>query len=260
VKSWAILSTKEFREGWRSYKFLWIPLLFLFLGVSDPLTNYFMEDILAAVGNMPEGFQMIMPQLEASDLLLASIEQFQLIGIIVLIAVFIGTISRERSNGTATLIYVRPVAPASIYLSKWALSTLVAAWGVICGFAGSIYYTSVLYGSISFRTVLTVIATYMLWLLFVMALTVTMSALFKTGVGAALTIIVIPIGGMIDSIIGSYWHISPWKLARYGLFISEDMIEASHYWSTLVLTLVLTIIIVAIGIWATGHNRKMTNV
>ena len=203
MKSWAILSIKEFREGWRSYKYLWIPLLFLFLGVSEPLTNYFMEDILAAVGNMPEGFQMIMPQLEAADLLLAAIEQFQLIGVIVLIAVFIGSISRERSNGTATLIYVRPVAPAAIYLSKWALSSLIAVWGALCGFVGNIYYTSVLYGSIPLSTAITAIVTYMIWLLFVMALTVTMSSLFKTGVGAALTIILIPIGGMIDSMIGS---------------------------------------------------------
>ena len=59
------LLLKEWRESWRSFKFLWIPIVFLLLGVSDPLTNYFMDDILKAVGNMPEGFSMTMPELQA---------------------------------------------------------------------------------------------------------------------------------------------------------------------------------------------------
>jgi ABC-2 type transport system permease protein len=260
VKSWTVLSVKEFRESWRSFKLLWMPLLFLFLGVSDPLSNYYMEDLLAAVGNMPEGFQIVLPDMQATDLLLASINQFQLIGVIVLIAVFIGTISRERSNGTATLVYVRPVAPASIYMSKWMNASLVALWSAVWGFAGSIYYTSILYGSIPLLTALVTIATYALWLLFVMALTVTMSAAFSTAVGVALTIVLIPIGGMVDSILGTYWYSSPWKLAYYGVLINEEAVSLSHYWSTLLVTVALIIVVVVTGIWATGRNRQLTQV
>ncbi len=59
----------------------------------SPITNYFMDDILAAVGNLPEGFSITLPELLPIDLLLASTGQFQSIGLIVLIATTAGTIS-----------------------------------------------------------------------------------------------------------------------------------------------------------------------
>lgn len=257
MNTWRVLWIKEFRESWRSFKLLWIPLLFLFLGVSDPLVNYFMEDILNAVGNMPEGFQMIMPELHARDLLLATTEQFQMTGIIVLIAVFVGTISRERSGGTATLIYVRPVSAASIFLSKWMGASLVALLSALIGYIGSIYYTSVLYGEITFSTALTIIATYSVWLLLVMSLTVALSAAFTTAVAASLAIILIPIGGILDSFLGGYWHVTPWKLARYGVLVTDGTIESSYYWTTLLLVIGITLLCLVLGIWATDRNRRL---
>ena len=37
---------KEWLEMWRSLKFIWVPLVFVILGISDAIMNYFMEDIL----------------------------------------------------------------------------------------------------------------------------------------------------------------------------------------------------------------------
>jgi len=260
VNSLQVLFIKEFRESWRSFKFVWIPLVFLLLGVSDPLMNYFMEDILQAVGNMPEGFQMLFPELKPLDLLMASTGQFQLIGVIVLIAVYIGTISRERSSGTATLIYIRPVSSTSLFISKWSVAALVAVLSAVLGYAGSIYYTSVLYGSISAQAAIAMIATYAIWLLFVMSLTVALSAAFSTGVAATIAIIVIPLGGMIDSLIGSFWSISPWKLVNYGVLLVGDKGLNDYYWKTLAVTICLTIICIVAGIWATRYNRSRTKV
>ena len=110
-----VLLQKEFREAWRSWKFLWIPLVFALLGMSDPLMNYYMMDILNAVGNLPEGFVMTMPELVPADLLQATIGQFQMIGLLVLIAAFVGSTSKERANGMATLLYVHPISFCGIF-------------------------------------------------------------------------------------------------------------------------------------------------
>jgi len=260
VNSLQVLLVKEFRESWRSFKFIWIPLVFILLGVSDPVMNYFMEDILKAVGNMPEGFQMMMPELQPLDLLMASTGQFQLIGVIVLIAVFVGTISRDRSSGTATLIYIRPVSAVSLFMSKWIVAALVAILSAVLGYAGSLYYTSVLYGSVSFKDALIMVVTYAVWLLFVMALTVALSAAFSTGLAATIAIIVIPIGGMIDSIIGSFWNASPWKLVNYGVLLGSDTALYDDYWKTLAVTFGLIIICLVTGVWATRYNRSRTKV
>ena len=164
------LLLKEWRDSWRSFKLVWIPLVFLLLGVSDPIMNYFMEDILQAVGNMPEGFEMIMPELKPADLLTASTGQFQLIGIIVLIAAYIGTFSRERQNGTATLLYVRPISFSALFLSKWVVASIVAVISAVAGYAGSMYYTALLYGTVDWAKFFAMVGTYCVWLMFVMAL------------------------------------------------------------------------------------------
>lgn len=104
MKQFSVLLQKEFQESWRNFKLLWIPLVFVSLGIMDPITNYYMEDILNAVGYMPEEFQMVWPEFSAADIIMASTSQFQMIGLIVLVAVFASSISKERQNGTATFL------------------------------------------------------------------------------------------------------------------------------------------------------------
>lgn len=255
-----VLLKKEFLECWRSFKFLWIPLVFVFLGVSDPLMNYFLEDILAAVGNMPEGFQMMFPELKPADLLLASTGQFQLIGLIVLISAFIGSISRERANGTATLLYVRPVSATAMFMSKWVMASVVGIVSATLGYAGSMYYTSILYGSVAVSDFLAMLCTYFVWIIFVMAIAVAMSAAFHTGVAAAIAIIILPIGLLIDQVIGSFWGWTPWKLANYGVEIVAGTVDTGDYSVTLAITLVLIVIFILFGIWSTKRNWQLTKV
>lgn len=248
------LLLKEWRESWRSFKLLWIPLVFVLLGVSDPLMNYFMDDILKAVGNMPEGFTMTMPEFQPADLLAASTGQFQSIGIIVLIAAHIGAFSRERQNGTATLLYVRPVSYAALFFSKWIVASVVAVLSAVVGYAGSMYYTALLYGAVEWSKLLAMIATYSIWLLLVMAITVAMSAAFQTSIAATITIILVPIGLFIDLIIGAFWKYTPWKLANYGVALLTDSVLMKNYWTTLVLVGLLTVAMLLFGIFMSKRN------
>lgn len=260
LTQFSVLLKKEFLECWRSFKFLWIPLVFVFLGVSDPLLNYYLEDILAAVGNMPEGFQMVLPELKPADLLLASTGQFQLIGLIVLITAFIGTISRERQNGTATLLYVRPVSASAMFMSKWVMASIVGIVSASFGYAGSMYYTSILYGTVPVSDFVAMLSTYYVWIVFVMAITVAMSAAFKTGVAAAIAIVIVPIGLLFDSVIGSFWAWTPWKLANYGVEFVAGTVDTGDYRITLIITLVLVVTFMLFGIWSTKRNWQLTKV
>ena len=243
------LLLKEWRESWRSFKFIWIPIVFVLLGVSDPILNYFMEDILNAVGNMPEGFAMMMPELHAIDLLAASTGQFQSIGLIVLIASYIGTFSKERQNGTATLLYVRPISFTAMFLSKWIVASSVAIISATAGYAGSMYYTVLLYGKVDPARFMAMLGTYFVWLLFVMAVTVAMSAAFKTPIATTITIILILIGSVVDSIIGGFWMITPYKMSTYGLRLIDESVTMSTFWSTFTMTLSLMLVFVIIGIY-----------
>ena len=248
MQQFKALLLKEWRESYRSLKMLWIPLVFVLLGVSDPLVNYFMDDILQAVGNMPEGFSMTMPELQPADLLQASTGQFQSIGLLVLIAAYIGTFSRERQNGTATLLYVRPLSFRALFFSKWLVASFVAILSAIAGYVGSMYYTVLLYGQVEWSKFLAMILVYCLWLILVMAITVAMSAAFKTVVAATVTIVIIPVGLIIDALVGGFWNISPWKLPNYGVALLTDTVVIKDLWMTCVLIIVLLIVMIVFGI------------
>lgn len=255
-----VLLQKEFREAWRSRKFLWIPLVFALLGMSEPLTNYYMMDILEAVGNMPEGFEMLMPELVPADLLLATISQFQLIGLLVLMASFVGAISKERSNGTATLLYVRPISFASFFISKFIVISAVGFVSIVAGFTASVYYTIVLYGTFEVDTLLASIGTYFIWVLFVLVLTLMMSAAFKTTVAATGAFIIIFIGQIIDGLVGTFWTISPWKLPLYGVQLIRGTMEMPDYWWSLVMTVVLICVCMSIGVFSMKKNASLTKI
>lgn len=260
MQQFKALLVKEWRESVRSFKILWIPLVFILLGISDPLLNYFMEDILQAVGNMPDGFMMSMPEFQPADLLIASTGQFQTIGLLVLITAYIGSVSRERQNGTATLLYVRPMSFAALFFSKWIVASIIAIISAVAGYAGSMYYTALLYGTVDLSKFLAMLSTYCVWLLFVMAFTVAMSAAFQTPAAAAVTIIFIPVGLLIDTLIGSFWSVTPWKLTQYGTALLTDSVLMKNYWFTLLVVLLLIVLIVIIGIKMSKKNIRLLKV
>ena len=260
MQQFKALFLKEWRESVRSFKLIWIPLVFILLGISDPIMNYFMEDILKAVGNMPEGFMLTMPELQPADLLMASTGQFQSIGLLVLIAAYIGIFSRERQNGTATLIYVRPVSFTVMYVSKWMVASIIAMISAIAGYAGSMYYTALLYGTVDWMKFFAMLGTYCLWLLFVMAVTVAMSAAFNTSIAAAVTIVIISLGLFIDSLFGGFWSVTPWKLANYGIALLTDGVLLKTYWLTVLMVVGLTILSIVLGIVMSRKNMRQLKI
>ncbi|WP_342462912.1 ABC transporter permease subunit [Ureibacillus sp. FSL K6-8385] len=259
MRTFAVLFQKELRESWRSFKFLWMPLLFIFLGISDPIMNYYMEDILNAVGNLPEGFTITLPDYAPADILLASTGQFQSIGLIVLVVIAAGMINRERQNGTALFIYVRPISFAALYFSKWAVINLLAVLSVILGYGASMYYTAILYGAVEPLLFIQMVASYCVWILFATTIALMFSAMFKTALSITFTVIVLPIGVLVQSLIGQFWNVSPWKLADYSVQLLTQS-ENEYYLKTLLLTIICTVIFILIGILFTRKNASSVKV
>lgn len=255
-----VLLQKEFRENWRSFKLLWIPLVFVLLGVSDPLTNYYLMDIMKAVSDVPEGFEMLLPEYVPADLLQASTGQFQSIGLIVIIASFMGSISRERKNGTATLLYVRPISFNNYFLSKWLMASLVAIISVLAGYAGSMYYTSILYGTVDVADLCIAVASYLVWILLVITVTLAMSAAFTTAIGGTLSFILLFVGSLVDSLLGKYWTVSPWKLPTYGMQFLYDGPDLGNYWWTFSCTVIAILVFMMIGIFTSKRNMAMSKI
>ncbi|WP_271853441.1 ABC transporter permease [Planococcus maritimus] len=261
MKQFSALLLKEWRENLRNYKLFWIPVVFILLGVTEPLSNYYLPQILDATGGLPEGAVIELPDPEPEQLMVAVMGQFQLIGMLVLVLAYMGSIAGERRNGTATLLYVRPLSYTSYFLSKWLVASIVALLSVWAGFLAGYYYTAVLFSAVPFGDFLAFAATYSVWIVLVVTLVLFASASMPSaGLAAGLTLAALLVLQLVHSLFGSQWDWSPFRLPNYAasfLDIGPDAVAIS--W-TFVISLVCLIVLAAMGIWFAKKNRAKTKV
>ena len=260
MRDLVILFQKEWRENTRNFKILWIPLVFIFFGLSEPLTSYYLPQILEAVGNIPKEAMFAFPEFTPAQVLMATMGQYQFIGMLVLILGFMGTISRERKNGTGTLLYVRPISYVSYFLSKWKVVGIIALGSVWLGLLTSWYYTGQLFGNIPAIDFLAFAGTYSVWILFVVTVVLAMSAWLPTGGAAGLSLALVVFVQLVNSLLGTYWTISPWKVSTYATQWLTGAPDISDFWWTIALTIISIVVLVIFGIWMSKLNASKTKV
>ncbi|QFF97427.1 ABC transporter permease [Psychrobacillus glaciei] len=244
MSNFSVLFQKEWRENVRNFKVLWIPLVFILFGISEPLTNYYLPQILSTVGNMPEGTVFQFPELTPEQVVMSTISQYQFIGMLVVTLGFAGIIARERKNGTATLLYVRPITYSSYVYSKLVIMCILIIGSVVLGLLANLYYTYVLFGRVDAVAFIEFLATYIVWLLFVISVVIFTSSAFSTGIASAVSLTLVIVVQIIYGFLGTYWTISPWKLPMYaGDLLMGNVDKTPFVWSLLITLLAIAIFI-----------------
>ncbi|TYP68618.1 ABC transporter permease [Paenibacillus methanolicus] len=182
---WWVLVRKEWRELLRSYKLLWVPAVFLLLGGSQPVAMYFMPEIIARSGGMPAGALIEIPTPQAFEVLAQTLQQFGLLGLLVLALAGMGAVSGERIAGTAIMTLVKPVSPTAYVTSKWAALLSLTSIAVAAGYGAALYYTSALFGSVSWKDALLALIIFMIWTCVLITMTLALSAFLGSGAAAA---------------------------------------------------------------------------
>lgn len=260
MSGFSVLLQKEWRENTRNFKILWIPLVFIIFGIMEPLTNYYLPEIMKSVGNMPEGADFFWPEFQGSDIFISLVGQYQLIGVLVIVFAFMGVISGERKSGTATLLYVRPISFSSYFLSKWVVVNGMVLGSVWLGFLAAWYYIDILFDRVGVGQVIAFIATYSLWIIFVVTVVLALSAWLPTGGAAGLAIFITLIVQLIDAIIGQYWSVSPWKIPTYASYWFVENAEMSDFWWSAGITSILIIGCILFGIFMSKRNAAKTTI
>jgi ABC-2 type transport system permease protein len=182
-----VMVQKELLELVRSYKLLWVPLVFILLGIMQPVSTYFMPVILEKAGSLPEGTVIEIPTPHGSEVLAQTLQQFGTLGVLIIVLVCMGTVSGERNSGTASLILVKPVSVLSFISSKWT-AMLLLTWGaLILGYFAAWYYTELLFDGVSFAKMIGSLLIFGLWLSFLVTITILFSALLRSPAAAAFT-------------------------------------------------------------------------
>ena len=258
MSSLSVLLRKEWRENIRNFKLYWIPIVFVIFGVIEPITNHYLPEIMKSVGNLPEGAEFAWPELQGEDIFVSLMSQYQMIGILIIILAFMGSISGERKTGTATLLYVRPMSFGQYFLSKWIVVNAIVLGSVWLGFLAAWYYIRILFNSVAAGEVFAFLGTYSLWLVFAVTVVLALSAWLSTGVTAGLSIFILIVFTIIDGVLGTYWTVSPWKLSMYAADAFYGTADQSAYWMSIGVTVALIIVLVFFGMYMSKKNAAKT--
>lgn len=240
---WNTLFQKEVVENWRNKKWIWFPLVIILLSILDPVTNYFLPQILDAVGEMPEGMEFILPEYTVPEVVMMTLGQLSSLGVLVIVFMSMGIIANEHKSGVSQIILVKPIDHHSYVTAKWA-SLLLLVWvSWILGMLVSWYYIYLLYGPLSFNHIVLTIFFYGLWLSLVITVVVFYNTFVKSqGLIAFLSIASLMILSGLTQVFQSTLKWSPVHLSDY----IKLTIEQGPIHTDLIYTGMVTIIIIAI--------------
>ncbi|GLO65351.1 MULTISPECIES: ABC-2 transporter permease [Oceanobacillus] len=240
---WNTLFQKEVVENWRNKKWIWFPLVIILLSILDPVTNYFLPQILEAVGEMPEGMEFILPEYTVAEVVMMTLGQLSSLGVLVIVFSSMGIIANEHKSGVSQIILVKPIDHHSYVTAKWA-SLLLLVWvSWILGMLVSWYYIYLLYGPLSFNHMVQTIFFYGLWLSLVVTVVVFYNTFVKSqGLIAFLSIASLMILSALTQVFQSALKWSPIHLSDY----IKLTIDQSPIHTDLIYTGIVTIIIIAI--------------
>lgn len=223
MNQWLVLFEKEMTEMWRSRKWIWVPLVFVLLGISQPVTTYYLPDLLQAAGGLPAGAVIEIPMPTGAEVLTQTLSQFGVIGVLVLVLSIMGVVSSERQSGAAGLVLVKPVPFASYITAKWAGAVALTAVSFIAGFAASWYYTWILIGPVPLSLFAVSLLLYGLWLVFVVTIAITLSAWMNGNSGVAfLTVGSVMLLTVLTGLFSSAMNWSPGTLSGRASLVLID--------------------------------------
>lgn len=216
MTQWLVLYRKELKEMMRNYKFLWIPIVFILLGVMQPVSVYYMPEILDKLGSLPDGTIIEMPTPTGREVLIEVLSNYGLLGVLILVLGAMGIVSTERQSGVASIVMVKPVPYSSYILSKWAGLLTITFISLFVGYLASWYYTSLLIETVAFERVVQSVLIYSVWLVFVVTVTLFFSTFMKGSSSVAfITIFVVFAISTVTSILTKYMKWSPASMTEY---------------------------------------------
>jgi ABC-2 type transport system permease protein len=246
MRQWLTLFQKEILEMWRNFKWIWVPITFILLGVSEPLTSYYMKDILDSLGGLPEGTVIDIPLPTAGAVLASGLSQYSTIGVLIIVLGTMGVIAGERKSGVAAMILVKPVSYFSYVTSKWAGSLLLVWFSLFIGYLSTWYYTGQLFDWVPVGEFFQSYILYSLWLTVVLTVTVFFSAsLLAPGMAGFISL---ALALVVSIISGALSHLLEWSPSQLTSYASALLTAGELPDETLPASL-LAVLIITVLLW-----------
>jgi ABC-2 type transport system permease protein len=216
MSQWITLLQKELLEMWRNVKWIWVPITFILLGVSEPLTSFYLPQIIDSLGGLPEGTVIEIPIPSAAEVLIQGLSQYTSLGVLIIVLISMGLIAAERKSGVAAMILVKPVSFFAFVTAKWAGGLLLVWVSFFLGYLSTWYYTGLLFEWIPIGDLFQSFFFYGIWLTLVLTVAVFCSASFLTpGMAGFISLAVVFIFSIVSSMFSQWLEWSPAQLTSY---------------------------------------------
>ncbi len=171
MKSMIVFMTKEILEQVRTYKTLILMTVLLLVGISSPILAKMMPEI---IGSMDIGIEIKIPTPTYRDAFAQFFESVTQIVIIVIILVFSGVVSLEKTKGTVVLMLTKKLSRTSLLLSKFIAMVILWTVGYLLSIGAFLFYTFYLFLDVQLDGV--ALALFCLWLFAIVILAITLLA------------------------------------------------------------------------------------
>lgn len=243
MRTFITLLQKELMENFRNGKWIWLPIAFMIIGISQPITTYYMPQILESAGNLPEGTVIEIPTPPGSEVLAATLSQFGTVGSLLFVLAAMGVIANERQSRALTLVMVRPVSAFQYIASKWTGQILIALIAFVLSYGLTFYYTNLLFEPVRWESLISSFLIYCLWIIFLISFTILIGTLLKSASGIAGASIVV-VGGLsvVSNLFTKYTAWSPTNLRAHAAAILMDGKLLENSMTVILTTIALTVL------------------
>ena len=256
---WSTLFNKEVLENWRNKKWIWVPIVMMLLTVMDPISYYYLPEIINVAGGVPDGTIIEIPKLAPTEVIMMSIEQLSLFGVLIIVLLSMSTIAGERQSGTTEIILVKPINYHNYITAKWTAYLLLVWFGLFLGLLINWYYTNLLFGDLSFFTMLKVVLFYGLWFTFVLTISIFYNTLFKVpGLVAACTVITLLGLSLVNTVFGHKLTLFPNQLSTHIYQMVETNSISGELLGTALIICLLSGLLLAASIFL-FKNKEIVN-
>ncbi|HLR43375.1 MAG TPA: ABC transporter permease subunit [Pseudogracilibacillus sp.] len=255
---WLTLFQKEVLDNWENKKWIWVPLVFILLMMMDPLSYYYLPEIIEIAGGVPEGTVFEIPELQAEEVIMMSLEQVSMFGVLVIALISMGTITNEKKSGLTEMILVKPISANHYITSKWMAYLLLTVFSFAIAIIFSAYYIFILYNTLPIMTVLLIYLFYSTWLIFVLSLSIFYNSFARNaGIVLACTVGTIILMSIFNMIFQHQLPMFPNQLSTHiHTFVMTDNVSTELI-ATSIITLASSILLVMVSILIFNKSEKI---
>ena len=242
---------KEMKESVRSGKWIWLPIVLILIGISQPLTSYYMPQILEMAGNLPEGAVIDIPMPSGAEVLMGTMSQYGTIGTLLFVLALMNVISQERQTGSLSFVMMRPVSATEYMASKYMAQLCILLVSLAASYLLTWYYTNILFDPVPWNLMVVSLVVYSLWIVFLIAVTLFVGTLLRNSGGiAGASMMFLAVMSLLTTLFPKYME---WNPANLRAEASIILLEGEWLRSTSLVatsTLALSLLFFGLAVYA----------